>query len=317
MDDILLAANSIECLSKTKNLLKDTFKMKDLGPISCFLGMKFVQKGDRIEMNQSSYLNKILIKFGMEQCKPRSTPSEVNPTAFDSNETDEPQRKYREIIGSLIYAMVCTRPDLCWIVTKLSQHLDKPNKADWVMVKHVLHYLKGTLNYKIVYKKSEMGLCLSGFSDSDWAGSVSDRCSTTGYYFSLNPDGPPVSWKSKKQCTIALSSCEAEYMALAASAQEAIFLSMLMNDFMPIDLSINKPVVIKADNQGSIAFVKNNIVHNRSKHIDIKYHFIRNNYVNGLIDVVYIPTELNVADVMTKPVTKQKLEHFRMLLFGE
>ena len=316
VDDIVLATNSTDCLSKIKTLLKDTFMMKDLGPISRFLGMKFVQTDDSIEINQTHYLNKILLKFGMEQCKPRSTPCEVNPTAFNSDESNEPQNNYREIIGSLIYAMVCTRPDLCWVVTKLSQHLDKPNKADWVMVKHVLRYLKGTVNYKLVYKKSENGLCLSGFSDSDWAGSVIDRRSTTGYYFSLNPNGPPVSWKSKKQCTVALSSCEAEYMALSASAQEANYLTMLMKDFMPMDLQFDKPVVIKADNQGAIALVKNNIIQNRSKHIDIRYHFIRNNYANGSIDIIYIPTESNVADLMTKPVTKQKLEHFKTLLFG-
>ena len=106
-------------------------------------------------------------------------------------------------------------------------------------------------------------------------------------------------------------------MALAASSQEANFLAMLMKDFMPTDLNFDKPVMIKSDNQGEIALVKNNIIQNRSKHIDIKYHFIKENYANRLIDIVYIPTELNVADIMTKPVTKQKLEHFRKLSFGE
>ena len=210
--------------------------------------------------------------------------------------------------------MVCSRPDLCWVVTKLSQHLDKPNKGDWIMVKHVLRYLKGTLDYKLVYRKSEGGLTLHGYSDSDWAGSTTDRRSTTVYYFSLNRDGPPISWKSRKQPTVALSSCEAEYMALAACSQEGLFLEMLMRDFIP-DVSF-KPVVIKGDNQGSIALVKNNIVQNRSKHIDIKYHFIRSNYVNGLIDIMYTPTESNVADVMTKPMTKQKLDRFKSQLFG-
>ena len=314
VDDLVLAASSHKLLSKIKNLLKSTFKMKDLGPISCFLGMKFVQHADCIEVDQSRYLKKILARFGMEDCRPRSTPCEVNPAAFDPDESDEPQKKYREIVGSLIYAMVCSRPDLCWVVTKLSQHLDKPNKGDWIMVKHVLRYLKGTLDYKLVYRKSEGGLSLHGYSDSDWAGSTTDRRSTTGYYFSLNRDGPPISWKSRKQPTVALSSCEAEYMALAACSQEGLFLEMLMRDFIP-DVSF-KPVVIKGDNQGSIALVKNNIVQNRSKHIDIKYHFIRSNYVNGLIDIMYTPTESNVADVMTKPMTKQKLDRFKSQLFG-
>ena len=157
-------------------------------------------------------------------------------------------RKYREIIGSLIYAMACTRPDLCWIVTKLSQHLDNPTEADWVMVKHVLRYLKGTLDLKLHYKKSSSGLCLSGWSDSDWGSSVEDRRSTTGYLFYLNSEGPPISWNWKKQATVALSSCEAEYMALAASVQECLFLHMLLKDFLEGQVSVE----IKADNQGAM-----------------------------------------------------------------
>ena len=314
VDDLVIAASSNSLMTRIKDLLKSTFKMKDLGVISCFLGMKFVQYPDRIEIDQSSYLKKVLSRFSMDQCKPRSTPCEINPAAFESNESEEPQRQYREMVGSLIYAMVCCRPDLCFVVTKLSQHLDKPNKGDWIMVKHVLRYLRGSLDRKLVFRKSKSGLVLQGFSDSDWAGSTEDRRSTTGYYFSLNPDGPPVSWKSKKQTTVALSSCEAEYMALSACSQEALFLEMLVRDLIPTGKF--KPVVIYGDNQGALALVKNNIVHNRSKHIDIRYHFIRSNYVNGLIDVRYIPTNKNVADVMTKPMTKQKLDTFQKLLFG-
>ena len=315
VDDILLAANSVDVLSKSKSLLKDTFKMKDLGPVSSFLGMNFVQTCDTIEVDQSKYLSKILVKFGMEQSKPRSTPCEMKPSAFSDTEPEDPKMKYREVIGSLIYAMICTRPDLSWVVTKLSQHLEKPTNADWVMVKHVLRYIKGTLNKKLTYRKSSEGLKLMGFSDSDWAGSTTDRRSTTGYYFSLNSNSPPVSWKSKKQSTVALSSCEAEYMALSACAQESQFLKMLLSGFIPTDP--RKPVVIKGDNQGAIALVKNNIVKARSKHIDIRFHYIRDCYKNGQIDVVYIPTEHNVADVMTKPVAKQKLDRFRVLLFGD
>ena len=128
--------------------------------------------------------------------------------------------------------MTCTRPDLCWVVTKLSQHLDNPDVSDWVMVKHVLRYVKGTLGYKLFYTKSVDGLCLAGYSDSDWGTCVDDRRSTTGYIFTLNPQGPPISWKSKKQTTVALSSCEAEYMALAASVQESLFLFMLLGTFL-------------------------------------------------------------------------------------
>jgi len=127
-------------------------------------------------------------------------------------------------VGSLIYAMTCTRPDLCWVVTKLSQNLSNPQKSHWTAVKHVLRYLKGTLEYELCYRKCKDNLTLQGYSDADWADS-SDRRSTSGYCFSLNSIGPPISWKSKKQSTVALSSCEAEYIALALAIQESFYLT--------------------------------------------------------------------------------------------
>ena len=129
--------------------------------------------------------------------------------------TPEDVRRYRGIVGSLIYAMTCSRPDLAFVVTKLSQSLEKPSNADWITVKHVLRYLKGSADQSLFYSKSNSTghLRLSGFSDSDWASS-SDRRSTTGYCFSLNESSALISWKSKKQETVALSTCEAEYMAL-------------------------------------------------------------------------------------------------------
>ena len=135
-------------------------------------------------------------------------------------------------MGSLIYAMTCSRPDLAFVVTKLSQSLEKPSNADWVTTRHVLRYLKGSANQSLFYSRSTLGddLRLSGFSDSDWASS-SDRRSTTGYCFSLSERSAIISWKSKKQETVALSTCEAEYMALTAATQEAMFLSMLARDF--------------------------------------------------------------------------------------
>ena len=136
--------------------------------------------------------------------------------------------------------------------------------------------------------------------------------STTGYYFSLNDKGPSISWKSRKQPTVALSSCEAKYMALTVATQEAMFLTMLLKDF---GLEPNKPVKIFGDNQGSIALVKIPSV-TRSKHIDIKFHFIRDAYTNGAIDIIYVPTDKNIADLMTKPPTKVKLDKFRQMLFG-
>ena len=140
VDDIILASNLVEYLNKTKNLLKRHFKMKDLGPISNFLGIHVVQTPNVVELDQSNYLLKLLIRFGMIESKPRYTPCEKNPSAFSTNTEIQPEscKKYREIVGSLIYLMTCTRPDLSWVVTKLSQHLDSPDSADWIMLDHVI-----------------------------------------------------------------------------------------------------------------------------------------------------------------------------------
>ena len=200
-------------------------------------------------------------------------------------------------------------------MTKLSQHLSCPTKADWVIVKQVLRYIRGTLNYKLTFTKSKTEkVNLVGYSDADWASSVEDRKSTTGYLFYMNEEGPAISWKSKKQSTIALSSCEAEYMALTACTQEAMFLKMLLSEF---EEQPNQCTPIYGDNQGAIALIKSPNNHTRSKHIDIKYHFIREKFHEQLIDVLYVPSNENIADLFTKPSTRNKLDTFNRTLFGK
>ena len=331
VDDIVIAAKTGSLMTETKDLLKDRFKMKDLGPISFFLGIQFKQTERGISMNQSYYLLGVLERFQMSDCKPRSTPCEpkfdvtdMNNSEPEDNANAEDVRRYREIIGSLVYAMSCTRPDLAWVVTKLSQHLSKPTNSDWVTVKHVLRYIKYTVNHSLFYQKARMDLKIEGFSDSDWASS-GDRRSTSGYCFRLNEDGGLVSWKTRKQPTTALSSCEAEYMALTAAAQEAMFLRMLFKDFgcisdQPTQIRTyeedNETILIHGDNQGSLDLAQNPVNHQKSKHIDIKQHFIREKCANGDIQLQYVPTAENIADLMTKAATKQKLDSFHRNLFG-
>ena len=312
VDDLILCTSCIERMNNIKNILCDNFKMKDLGAVNNFLGMKIVQGKDCIEMDQSTYVNKLLKRFDMANSKPRSTPCEQSTSFKVAKPVTDSPRKYRMIVGSLIYAMSCTRPDLCYIVTRLSQHLDNPTDEDWILINHVLRYLKGTVNYKLCYTKSKGGLSLYGYTDSDLGSSIDDRRSTSGFYFSLNSCGPPISWKTKKQPTVALSSCEAEYISLAGALQEAIFLNMTLNFIVK-----QSSVKIYMDNQGAIALSKNNIIHNRSKHIDIKYHFIREKVDDGFLELEYVPSESNVSDLMTKPCSKVKLSKFMKLLFGE
>jgi len=190
--------------------------------------------------------------------------------------------------------------------------MSKPTIANLSIAKHVLRYLKGTSEQSLRFRKSESPLALVGYSDSDWGGSTSDRKSISGYSFKLSECGPLISWRSRKQQTVALSTCEAEYIALAETVQEGKFLRRLC-----IDLRIlqeNNSANIHADNQGAIKLAKNPVFHQRSKHIDIKYHFIRSELQLGTINVQYIASEENVADIFTKPVSINKLKKFKYFL---
>ena len=309
VDDIIIAASNVFTVNSVKSSLCLRFKMKNLGKLSWFLGIEFKCEDDWIEMNQKSYLERVLSKFKMEDCKPKATPCELGSNKVLSEDSTElaDARLYREIVGSLIYCMTATRPDLCYSVTKLSQHMANPTKAHLNMAKHVLRYIKGTLDYSVKFQKSDVPLKLSGFCDADW-GASEDRRSITGYGFQLSESGPLISWKSKKQQSVALSTCEAEYMALAAAVQETKFLRQLLKDM--IGCEEKESVVLYVDNQGAIALAKNPVQHQRSKHIDIKYHFVRLEVQKGVLQLEYVPSEDNVADVFTKPVTRVRLNKF-------
>ena len=165
-------------------------------------------------MSQAKYLLSKLEKYGLDQAKPQTIPCELAGYDKMSNDPIDSEWNYRELVGSLIYAMTCTRRDLSWVVTKLSQHLADPSQADFTMVKHVFRYIRGTLSNKLSFSKTELQLI--GFTDADWASSRDDRKSTSGYCFMIYPTGPVISWKSRKQPTVALSSCESEYVSLFA-----------------------------------------------------------------------------------------------------
>ena len=208
--------------------------------------------------------------------------------------------------------MTCTRSDLSYAVGELSQYLSEPRQQHWVAAKHILKYLRGTSHYELRYQKSEE-LGILAYSDADWASDQSDRRSTTGFCFYLNKESSSISWKSKKRPTIALYTCESEYMALAKTTQESLYLIQLFNGIDPQQRY--EPAKILGDNQGAIALSKDPIIRQRYKHIDIKYHFIRDVLHKKKIEIVYCPTTDMIADIMTKPMTKLKLERFKRFLF--
>ncbi|XP_066941031.1 uncharacterized protein [Macrobrachium rosenbergii] len=223
----------------------------------------------------------------MNECNPKAIPCDfsVNKLIFsDSKELANP-KLYREIVGSLIYIMTGTRPDLSYVVTKLSQYMSNPTIAHLSLARHVLKYLKGTLYYCLTFKKSDDPLCLVGYCDLDW-GTSEDRRSITGYCFKLCEGGPLISWKTKKQKVVSLSTCEAEYVAMTHAMQEGNFFRQLYADMINCN---REAIILNVDNKGAIALAKNPVHYQRSKHVDIKYHFIRSQIESKIIDLINVP----------------------------
>ena len=186
--------------------------------------------------------------------------------------------------------------------------MSKPLESHWVAAKSVLRYLSGTINYGILYTDTS-DVTLAGFSDSDWAGNLDDRISITGYTFSIGSE--VIAWSSKKQSTVALSSCEVEYQALCAATCEAIWLRRLLND---AGEEQKESTIIKTDNQSTIKLAYNPVFHKNTKHIDTQFHFVREKLQSKEIFVEYCKTCDNMADIFTKPLGRVKFEFFRGML---
>ena len=226
VDDLIIAASNDKLMNEIMSLLKARFKMTDLGTLNWFLCIDFKVEKDSITMSQSAYLKKnVLSRFDMENCKGVKTP--CYKFIIDEESSKISYIEYRSDIGSLIYAMVCTRPDLSWIVTKLSQYGNNPTADNWIAIKRVLRYVQHTINYCLQFRKGPYGLFLTGYCYSDWASSDESRRNTTGYCFTMNKYGCAISWKSGRQPTVALSSTEAKYMGLSACTLEALYLKQL------------------------------------------------------------------------------------------
>lgn len=234
----------------------------------------------------------------MTSCKAVSTPMALGHQETADSELLDTEVPYQRLVGSLLYLSVCTRPDIAMPVSYLSSFMSKPTRQHWELAKRVLRYLAGTMEHGLVFGGAPSGgLELVGYSDADWAGDVASRRSRTGYVFMLN--GAAVSWRSQRQQTVALSTAEAEYMALTSAIQEAVYLRQMLGDLGAGPVGAT---VLNEDNQGCIALSKNNMTVGRSKHIDIKYHFSREKVESGEVVVQYCPTQEMLADGLTKPL---------------
>ena len=309
VDDILLFSNNTDMLMKEKMSLGKRFKVEDQGEVHYVLGIsvKRDRKSRLLSINQPKYLEGILKRFNMENSKPVSTPLEQGRKFQQLSENEKPVdvQVYQMIIGCLTYVTTATRPDLAAAVGILAKYMSKPGNDHWTRVKRILRYIKGTLNYGLVFSADDDNHALVGFSDADWAGDLDTRRSTSGYVFQIQ--GNTVSWCSKRQQSVSKSSTEAEYIALSGACQEAIWLRSLLAD---IGIEQKGSTTIMEDNQGAIELAKNPKFHKRTKHIDVSFHFIREQVNLKAITVKYCPTEDMLADIMTKGLAKPAFERF-------
>jgi transposase InsO family protein len=303
VDDILIAADSMEAVDAFKATISSSFDVHDLGEASHFLGMAI--RRDRsartIHLSQERMATQLVASYQLGDCKARGVP--LSPSTELSKAAGEPLDKatftFTHLVGSMLYLSVCTRPDIAQAVGALSKHMAAPTTVHWQAAKGVLRYIAGTLSLGITYG---LGVGISGYCDADYAGDLDTRRSTSGYVFTLH--GGAISWSSKRQATVAASTTEAEYIAAAHGTKEALWLRTLLRD-LDQDVATVKMYV---DNQSAIKLLKNPVSSVRSKHIDVVYHFARERAARKEVQFEYIKTEHMLADMLTKPVPRVKLE---------
>jgi hypothetical protein len=244
--------------------------MSMLGELSFFLGLQISQSNKGIFISQTKYIKEMLKKFKMEDCKPVSTPMITGCKLSKDDESPEADHTmYRSMIGILLY-VTASRPDVMQVVGLVARFQSAPKESHVVAVKRILRYLKGTMDFGLWYPKGE-DFTLTTYTDADWAGSVDDRKSTSGGAFFLG--NCLVSWLSKKQSSISLSTTEAKYIATTSCCTQILWMKQALQD---IKVEYNHPISILCDNTSAISISKNPVMHSKTKHIPIKYHFLRN-----------------------------------------
>lgn len=291
--------------------LQKSFEVK-VSEANHFVGIEIKRSADgSIFISQEVYIKQIIKRFGFEDANPISVPADpqTNVTGTSSVYLEDGEVPYRQLVGSLMFAAIVTRPDIAYSVGVVSRYLNKHTREHWNAVKRIVKYLAGTSNYEIKYDRQYSSLPLIGYADSDFASDLQTRRSTCGYVFKMC--NAPVTWSSKRQSNVVLSTTEAEYVAASHASKEATWLQRLLTDLKEC---VVKPVVLNIDNQSAIRLIRNPEFHNRTKHIDIKYHFVREKFEDGEILPTYVNTSQQVADILTKPLPRVTFEKLRDLL---
>ncbi|XXG79495.1 hypothetical protein AAC387_Pa09g0546 [Persea americana] len=307
--DMLVAGSNMHAINNLKKQLSQEFEMKDLGAANQIIGIRISRdmKDRTLKLSQAEYVERVLNKFNMHGAKPVSTPlashfklsKELSPKTEQEKENMS-KVPYASAVGSLMYAMVCTRPDIAHAVGVVSRFMSNPGKMHWEAVKWILRYLRGTTKAALHFGGSEIKL--HGYVDSDLAGDLDRSRSTTGYVFTLG--SAAVSWKSQLQDVVALSTTEAEYVAATEASKEMIWLQELMEELGKKQESSR----LYSDSKSAIHLAKNSAFHPKTKHIWIRYHFIRWLLEEKVLKLEKILSSKNPADMFTKVVTTEKLK---------
>ncbi|XP_019197569.1 PREDICTED: uncharacterized protein LOC109191379 [Ipomoea nil] len=304
VDGIIMMGNDTALLTTVLERLSVAFKIRDLGTPTFFLGIETVSVDGGLLLSQRRYMDDILTRAGMVNCKPLSTPAAITKAVSPSTDPYENPTQYRRLAGALQYLTI-TRPDLSYAVNRLCQFMHAPTDEHWAMLKRVLRYVKGTLTYGLRLTASPSA-DVHAYSDSDWAGCPIDRKSTSGYAVFLGTN--LVSWVSRKQRTVARSSTEAEYKGLADVAAEVTWVMSLLRE---LGLQSSTPATLWCDNLGATYMCANPVFHARTKHVEIDYHFVRDKVSTIEFIVSFVSTRDQLADVFTKPLATTRFTALR------
>lgn len=307
VDDMLVAGTDLEIINQVYFNLAKHFQVKDLGSAKFFLGISITQDKDgNFLLDQEHYIKKIATEAGLIDAKPSRYPLDEGYYKIQDENLLQDNKEYRKLIGKLLYISTNSRPDISSSISILSQKVTKPSSTDLNEVKRVIRYLLSTKDFKLKLIHQNQDQNLVFYSDANWAEDRITRKSNSGFIGFVN--GGTISWACRKQASVSLSSTEAEYIALTETTQEILWLKVLCQDF---NIKLNFPIQIQADNQSAIKLVSNQRISNATKHIETKYHFIKDIKEKGTINIKYCPAENNIADMLTKPLGPLKLKQLR------
>ncbi|CAH9110456.1 unnamed protein product [Cuscuta europaea] len=299
VDDIIITGNSESTVLSFITRLASRFSLKDLGSLSYFLGLEALRSSSGLFLSQNKYTRDLLSRTNMQDAS--SVPTPISPNdhlSLKDGAAPYDPKEYRSVLGALQY-LAFTRPDISFVVNKLAQFMHCPSTLHWQAVKRVLRYLKGTTHFGI-YISAHTPLSLHAFADADWAGDTDTRHSTSAYVIFIGRN--PISWSSKKQTTVARSSTEAEYRAIAGATAELTWIRNLLKD---LHISPPRAPTVYCDNLSATYVCANPVFHSRMKHVAIDFHFVREQVANGSLRVVHVPTHDQLADSLTKPLHRK------------